>query len=121
MKHSMYYDDKDEVIYLEFVDDYLETDVDDIRPLLFELLEGKPYRQVVAILSMTNKVQNRATRQKSNQALIDAGVTEIAFVGGSAANRVIAKVLIKTGSIKINGDFFGSKEKALDWIKSKRK
>lgn len=120
MEHKMWYDEQDQLVYLEFRNEYLEKDVPEIRAKLIELLEGKTIRQMIAILTMSNKVQNRETRQQSNQALNDAKVTEIAFVGGSSANRIIAKVLLKTGAIKINGDFFATKEKAIAWVKNRR-
>jgi hypothetical protein len=44
----------------------------------------------------------------------------VAFVGGSAYNRIMAKILIKTGIVKLNGDFFKSYEEAIEWLKSKR-
>jgi hypothetical protein len=47
-------------------------------------------------------------------------MTEVAFVGGSAANRMIARVLIKTGIVKIKGDFFKTYDEAIEWLKSKR-
>jgi hypothetical protein len=44
----------------------------------------------------------------------------VAFVGGSAANRMIARILVKTGIIKIDGEFFKNIPEAIQWLKSKR-
>jgi len=116
----MWYDDKDDILYLEFVSDYLYTDVEPILSNINTMLEDKPYRQVIIKMSDTHKVENRATREASNKGMQDAKVTEVAFVGGSAANRMIARVLLKTGVVKLKGDFFKNYEDAIKWLKSKR-
>ena len=51
---------------------------------------------------------------------VKMNLSEMAFVGLSAANRMIAKVLMKTGKSPINGDFFKNYEDAVKWLKSKR-
>jgi hypothetical protein len=84
------------------------------------MLDGKPYRQMLIRISSVYKVENRETRELSNKALEKAAITDVAFVGGSAANRIIAKVLIKTGAVKTKGEFFKNEEDAINWIKSKR-
>lgn len=120
MRHKIWYDEKDELLYLEFLDDYLRTDVEPILDRLNKMLEGKPYRQVIIKMSDTHKVENRATREASNIGMQNSNVTEVAFVGGSAANRMIARVLLKTGIVKLKGDFFKNYEDAIKWLKSKR-
>lgn len=120
MKHKMWYDDKDDLLYLEFVSDYLFTDVEPILNNIKTMLTDKPFRQLIIKMSDTYKVENRATREASNKGMQEAEVTEVAFVGGSAANRMIARVLLKTGMIKIKGDFFKNYEDAIKWLKSKR-
>lgn len=120
MKHKLWYDDKDNILYLEFLSDYLFSDVEPILSTINSMLEGKPYRQIIIKMSDTHKVENRATREASNKGMQDANVTEVAFVGGSAANRMIARVLLKTGVLKIKGDFFKNYEEAIEWLKSKR-
>lgn len=120
MKHKMWYDDKDNILYLEFISDYLFTDVEPILQNIRTMLEGKPYRQLIIKMSETHKVENRATREASNKGMQEADITEVAFVGGSAANRMIARVLLKTGVIKIKGDFFKNYQEAIEWLKSKR-
>ena len=120
MKHKIWYDNDRGILFLEFKSDYLQSDVPIIRGKMIELLDGKPYRQMVIEMSKTHKVENRKTRELSNQAMKDAKITDAAFVGGSAANRMIAKVLLKTGALKTKGDFFKTKEDALKWILSKR-
>lgn len=120
MKHKMWYDEKDDILYLEFVDDYLFTDVEPILNNIESMLKDKPNRQMFIRMSDTGKVENRATREASNKGIQEADVTEVAFVGGSAANRMIARVLLKTGVVKINGDFFKNDDDAIKWLKSKR-
>lgn len=120
MNHKMWYDNNDELLFLEFTSDFLLEDVAPIREKIFELLEAKPYRQMVIHISKTAKVENRETREQSNKALQDAEVSDAAFVGGSAANRMIAKVLLKTGAIKTQGDFFKNTDDAIKWLKNRR-
>ncbi len=120
MDHKVWYDQEDEIIHLEFTRDYLTTDVPFIHKKLMEFGEGKRYKQMVIQISKTNKVENRETRELSNQSLRDAQITDVAFIGGSAANRMIAKVLLKTGNLKTNGNFFKTVEEGINWLKSKR-
>jgi hypothetical protein len=120
MDHKIWYEKDDEIIHLEFTRDYLTSDVPRIREKILELSEGKRYKQMVIQISKTSKVENRETRELSNKVLGEAQITDIAFIGGSAANRMIAKVLLKTGAIKINGDFFKSLDDGINWIKSRR-
>lgn len=120
MKHNLWYDDNTNILYLEFTGDYLKTDVPPIKEKILHMLEGKPFRQIIIEISKTYKVEDRETRELSNKALSEASITDVAFVGGSAANRMIAKVMIKTGALKTKGDFFKTKEEAVKWILSKR-
>jgi hypothetical protein len=106
MEHNLWYDSSNEMARLEFNGDFLLSDVALMKEKLGKLLEGKPFKQIVIQMSDTGKVENRETREQANQALKEAGINGIAFVGGSAANRMIAKVLVKTGTINIQGDFF---------------
>jgi hypothetical protein len=120
MKHKMWYNDEHDIVFLEFTDHFLRNDVDPIFQRVEELLKGKPYRQVLVIMSSTHNVENRETREATNQALNNTDVSHVAFVGGSSANRMIARVLIKTGIIKTNGDFFKTVDEGIKWLKSKR-
>lgn len=120
MEHKIWYQEEDQIAYLEFVGDLNKVDVEPILNELNSTLYGKTLRQLIIIMSNDNKVENRETRELSNDGLQKLGLSEIAFVGGSAANRMIAKVLIKTGVVKINGAFFKRNEEAIEWIKSKR-
>ena len=45
----------------------------------------------------------------------------MALVGLSAAVRMIARVILKTGTVKLKGEFFKDQEEAIKWLKSKRK
>ena len=120
MVHDVRYDAANEVAVLEFKNHFLHADVAPIFQTVKEVLVGKPYRQVIVIMSPSHDVENRETREATAAALSEMDITEIAFVGGSAANRMIARVLIKTGIIKINGDFFKDYDQAAEWLTSKR-
>lgn len=120
-KHKIWYDTNDDIVYLEFVDHYLESDTEWVRENLLKLVEGKPHRQLILPMTKTHKVENRATREKSSKILEEAKITHLAFYGEStAANRMIIKVLLKTGATKFSGDFFKTREEAVAWLKSKR-
>jgi len=43
----------------------------------------------------------------------------VALVGLSAAVRMIARVILKTGTVKLKGEFFKDQEEAIKWLKSK--
>lgn len=120
MEHKIWYDQENELVHLEFTRDYLTSDVPGLHEKLMELVEGKRYKQMVIQISKTNKVENRETRELANQSLRDAQITDVAFIGGTAANRMIAKVLLKTGNLKTNGNFFKSVEEGVEWLKNKR-
>ncbi len=120
MKHKMWYDENHQLLFLEFCDHFRRTDVEPIYNRILEFLHAKPFRQLLVAMSDTYTVENRETREATNAALIKANISEVAFVGGSAANRMLARVLIKTGIIKTNGDFFKNQEEAIKWLKSKR-
>jgi hypothetical protein len=120
MDHKMWYDDKEDLLFLEFTRDYLLSDVKDIKQNITKLLDAKPYRQMVIVISNTHKIENRETREQSNQVIYDTNISEVAFIGGNAANRMMAKVLLKTGALKTKGDFFKNTEDAVNWLKNKR-
>lgn len=120
MKHKMWYDDENQILFLEFVDDFRKDDVEKLYGNILKMLEGKSYRQMVVVMSKSHKVENRETRELTNDVLQKSNISEIAFVGGNAANRMIAKVLLKTGAIKTKGDFFKKREDAIEWLQNKR-
>lgn len=120
MKHELWYDEENEIIHLTFKSDLLTSHISEIKGKLLELAEGKTHRQAIFHLSGVYKVENRETREQANLALKEANITDLAIVGGNAANRMIAKVLLKTGALKTKGDFFRTEEDAIKWIKSKR-
>lgn len=120
MEHKLWYDEDTKIVHLQFTRDYLTSDIKDIRNKMKELLDGKPYRQMCIQISKTAKVENRETREQSNQLLKEFEISHVAFIGGSAANRMIAKVMLKTGALKIQGDFFKTEEEGIKWLMSKR-
>ena len=120
MEHNLWYDEDTKVIHLQFTRDYLTTDIPDIRSKMNELIGDIPYRQMCIHISKTAKVENRETREQSNQLLKEFEISHVAFIGGSAANRMIAKVMLKTGALKIQGDFFKTVDEGVNWLISKR-
>lgn len=120
MEHKMWYDQKQQIIYLEFINHFDTADVQAIRDQLYEISQEKTYRQMIIQLSKLSKIENRETREKANQLLSNAQISHVAFIGGSAANRMIAKVLLKTGTIKSEGIFLKTVEEGVEWILNNR-
>lgn len=120
MNHKLWYDEKTNVIYMESFGDLIESDIPEIKSTISDLVEGKKYRQMIVKLSTEYKVENRKTRELASKSFNDAGISEIAIVGGSAANRMVARVLIKTGAMKNQGQFFKTTDEAIKWLQSKR-
>jgi hypothetical protein len=120
MVHEVRYDAANEVAVLEFKNHFLLVDVEPIFQSVKEQLAGKPYRQLIVIMSNNHDIENRETREATTDALAKLSIANIGFVGGNAANRMIARVLIKTGMVKLNGEFFKNYDEAAAWLKSKR-
>ena len=120
MLHELKYDEENAIVVLVFKYHFLQIDVEPLFIKLKEMLEGKQIRQMLVVMSDAHNVENRETREATSEQLSKLKMTEVAFVGGSAANRMIARVLIKTGIVKLNGDFFKDYEDAVNWLKSKR-
>lgn len=120
MKHKMWFDNDSKILYLEFMGDYLKYDVPVIQEKMIELLEGKPFRQMIIIVSNIYKVSDSETRGLSKQALQIARITDAAFVGGSPANRMFAKVLLIDDALKTKSSFFKNSEDAIGWLKNRR-
>ncbi len=120
MDHELKYDEENEVVVLSSNANLKLIDIEPLSENLRSLLEDKRFRQLISIISDVYVVENRETREALAEALSKLNLSEVAFVGGSAYNRIMAKVLIKTGIVKLNGDFFKTNEEAIKWLKSKR-
>jgi hypothetical protein len=124
MKHEIKYDEKDQIAVLIFNDTYRLEEVEPAFEVLKSVLEGKPYKQLLVTVGEEVKnsfqLENRETREAVAYGLANSDISNIAFVGGTAAIRMIAKVLLKTGIVKVNGDFFKTWEDGVNWLKSKR-
>ena len=120
MVHEVRYDAANEVAVLAFKNHFLLVDVEPIAQLIKEILVDKPYRQLVVVMSDEHDIENRETREKTAEALSKLNISNIGFVGGNAASRMVARVLIKTGIVKLNGEFFKKYDEAIEWLKSKR-
>jgi hypothetical protein len=121
MTHELIFDQENEIIVVKLNSDFMYSEVDSVFSGIKGLLEGKRYRQLIIDMNSNYKIENRETREAIGKAMTSLGEHEVAFVGFSAATRMITKVLLKTGITKYNGDFFKTKEEAINWLKSKRK
>jgi len=120
MLHELMYDEKNDIVVLAFKFHFLHKDVDPLFLKVKEMLEGKQIRQMLVVMSERHNVENRETREATSEQLSKLNISEVAFVGGNATNRMIARVLLKTGIVKLNGDFFKNYDEAINWLKSKR-
>jgi len=121
MVHEVNFDQENEVIVLKLNSDFLYEEVPHVLSEIGKLLEGKRYRQGLVLMSEKHIIENREAREAISSGMSKMQVSEVAFVGLSGATRMIARVLLKTGMSKIRGDFFKTKDEAIEWLKSKRK
>jgi len=121
MVHELSYDEENGIAVLIFKSHILLRDIDAIFTKLKELLDGKPNRQLLIVMNSAYNVENRETREALTNEAIKLDVNEVALVGLSAAVRMIARVILKTGTVKLKGEFFKDQEEAIKWLKSKRK
>lgn len=121
MEHEMWFDVDHQLIRMKIKGDYTTEETLYHGSKCIELLEGKPYRQMVVDLREFGNMESRETRSVSNQMLNKAGITDVAYVGANAASRMIAKVLMKLGSLKAESDFFKDFDSAFSWIEKRRK
>ncbi len=121
MEHKIWYDDEHKVVHMQIKGDFSTEQTLYFGKKYIELLEGKPYRHMIVDLREGRNMESRETRSISNEMLNKAGVTHVAFVGANAAGRMIAKVLMKLGSLKAESDFFKDFDEAYNWIEKRRK
>ena len=120
MKHTIHYDDKHHTL-LQTINGYFTTeDTRQFSPLYHKLLEGKPNRHLVVDLRNAGKMENRETRQETNKILNEAKITQVVFVGANAAQRMIAKVLMKLGSLNAESNFVKDMDEAYQWLEKRR-
>jgi len=120
MKHKIHYDEKHQILIQSIIGDFTTEETRYFGQKYNELLEGKPYRQLVVDLSEAGKMENRETRSVTNEMLNAAQITDVAYVGATAAIRMIAKVLMKVGSLKAESNFVKSNDDAINWLKNRR-
>ena len=120
MEHKIWFDDEHQLIQIKIKGEYTTEETLYHGKKCIELLEGKPFRQMIVDLREFTNMESRETRSASNKMLNQAGITDVAYVGANAAARMIAKVLMKLGSLKAEADFFKDFNEAVKWIKKRR-
>lgn len=121
MEHKIWYDDQNNVLVQEVIGFYSTEDALESGKLYKECLLNKPYMQMIVDLSRAGKMENRDTRSITNKMLDEAGITDVAYVGANSTTRMIAKVLMKLGTLKAHSTFVKDRETALKWLKNRRK
>ena len=120
MKHTILYEEKYEIVKQKVIGEYSSEDARNTEEMYLKALQGKPYKQLIVDLSQAGKMESRETRKIQNDCLMSAGFTEVAFIGASAATRMIAKVMMKLSSENIPTEFFKTENEAIDWLKKRR-
>ncbi len=120
MKHTIIFDEGNQILVQTITGDFSTDETKQFGQLYNEMLEGKPYRQLIVDLSDAGKMESRETRSVTNEMLNNAKITDVAFVGATAAIRMIAKVLMKLGSLKAEATFVKDKDEAINWIQKRR-
>jgi polyhydroxyalkanoate synthesis regulator phasin len=120
MKHKITFDEKHQLIVQTISGVFTTEEAKSLGSYYDELLVGKPYRQLIVDLSDAGKMENRETRSVANSMLNEAKITDVAFVGASAAQRMIAKVLMKLGTLQADANFVKTMDDAINWIKKRR-
>ncbi|MEI6061996.1 MAG: hypothetical protein WCR72_14940 [Bacteroidota bacterium] len=121
MEHKIWFEEEHQLLHIQIHGELSTEDSQYMGNKAIELLDGKPYRQLIIDLSKFNNIISRETRSRANELLNIAGITDVGFVGANAAGRMLAKVLMKLGSLKAESDFFKSFEEATNWLEKRRK
>ncbi len=121
MEHTIRFDDDHQLIILSVKGVFTTQETKHFGKLYNELLEGKSYRQMIVDLSEAGKMESRETRSITNEMLNNAKITDVAFVGATSAIRMIAKVLMKLGSLEAEATFVKDINHAINWIENRRK
>ena len=121
MKHKIWYDEKKGVVHTQIIGDLFTAEASSMLQIYNELLKDKPYRQVLLDVSAAGTLESRETRAAANKVLADAEISDVAYIGASSVNRMLAKVMMKLGALKTKGDFFKSTEEGLKWLTDRRK
>jgi hypothetical protein len=121
MEHKIWYDDNKEILMHEINGFYSFKDAQSNGQTYIELLTNKPRKQMIVDLTNAGKMENRETRSIINKNLDDAGIEAVVFVGATAPIRMIAKVLMKLGTLKAESTFIKTRDEAISWLKKRRK
>lgn len=121
MKHTITFDEDNQLVLQKIIGFFKTDEAKQFGNLYNELLQGKQYRQLIVDLRDAGKMENRETRSVTNEMLNEAQITDVAFVGATAPIRMIAKVLMKLGSLKAESTFVKDIDEAISWIENRRK
>jgi len=121
MKHKINYDEKNNLLCQSIIGEYSTKNAEYFGDQYISHLDGKPYRQLIVDLREAGKMESRETRSIINETLNKAKITDVAYVGANATTRMIAKVLMKLGSLKAEANFLKDYEDAINWLKKRRK
>ena len=121
MEHKVWYDEENELLRLAVIGPYSTQEAKDLEKSFHELLVGKAYRQLLVNLSGAGPMESRETRKIQNEILKEIEITDVAYVGAAAAPRMIAKVMMKLGSLNASTEFVKTDDEGITWLKNQRR
>ena len=121
MEHKLWYDEENELLRLEVIGPYTTQEAKDLGKSFHEQLQGKANRQLLVNLSKAGAMESRETRKIQNEVLKELEITDVAYIGAAAAPRMIAKVLMKLGSLNAAIAFFKTDDEGMSWLKKQRR
>lgn len=121
MKHTLQFDNEHQILVQTINGVFTTDETKQIGNKYLELFEGRQYRQLIVDLRNAGKMENRETRSITNVMLNEGKISEVAFVGATAPQRMIAKVLMKLGSLNATANFVKDMDDAINWLEKRRK
>jgi hypothetical protein len=121
MEHKAWYDEENDLLRVKVIGPYYTQDAIDLGKIGEKLLDGRARRQLIVDLKDSTTMESRETRKVQSRVLEELGITDVAYVGATAAVRIVAKVLMKIGSLNAAANFFKTDDQALIWLKDQRR
>jgi len=120
MDHKIYYDDDHQTLVQTINGEFTTEETRHFGRLYNQYLEGKTIRHLIVDMREAGKMENRETRSITNEMLNNAQLTSVAFVGATAPVRMVAKVLMKLGSLQAESTFVKDMNEAIAWLENRR-
>jgi pyruvate carboxylase len=120
---EMSFDEKNEILFLKFVEEWTEKDIPEMFSRIRMFLEGKKKKNILGDVSEAPaQSYSRQMRNMVGEEVVDLKLDKVAILGANPVLRMMAKVLLAVIGNKWSAEtrFFGSKAEALAWIKGEK-